>query len=146
MRLRLARHFILALFFTTFAFPVFAEVQKANAPLKKVENVDLAKAILKPKPYQVALPRDPFKPLYGKSSLLPLEEQETETMPDFKVVGIMSKEGAPLAILETPPKGNTVLLREGTKIEKYTVKKIEPKKVILEKGDKTFILQIKEGK
>jgi type II secretory pathway component PulC len=125
--------------------PVSAQ-EKPGSAIKKVESVDLAESILKPRPYQFTLPRDPFKPLFGKLSLLsPQEERDQEKPPQFKVMGILIKEGAPLALLEVPSEG-TLLLREGGKIGKYTVKKIEPKQVIFEKGDKSFILQIGEEK
>lgn len=122
-----------------------ARQQTGNAVVDEAKDIDLAESILKPRPYQFTLPRDPFKPLFGKLSLMSVEEQGEEAPPQFKVTGILIKKDSPLALLDVPSKG-TFLVREGAKLDNYTVKKIESKKIILEKSDKTFVLQIGEEK
>ncbi len=115
--------------------------EEEKQTVKPVESTDLAQAIIWPKPYQFDVSRDPFKPLLG----IPVENiEELVNETNIKVVGILSKEGKPLVLLETPE--GVSIFREGDKIGKYTVKKIELKKVTLEKENKNFILEIGEEK
>lgn len=109
-----------------------------------VENVELAEAIVWPKPYHFSLPRDPFKPLVGKLSLGSSEDIELTSEAQIKVVGILIKEGKHLALLEVPMGGG--IFKEGDKLGKFTIKKIEPKRVLIEKDNKISIIEIGEEK
>lgn len=114
--------------------------QEEKPTVKPVENLELAQAIVWPKPYQFSLPRDPFRPLLGKLTL-PFEENlEINAESQIKVVGILVKKEKALTLLEVL--GVTGIFREGDKIGEYTLKKIEPKKVILEKENKISVLEI----
>lgn len=110
--------------------------------VRPVESIELAEAILRPKPYHFTLSRDPFRPLVGKSALISLDDIQPGEESQIKIIGILIKEAKPLALLEV--KEGVAVFREGDKLAEYTIKKIEPKKVILEKEDESFVLKIEE--
>ncbi len=115
--------------------------QKEEKPtLKPLENLELAQAIVWPKPYPFSLPRDPFRPLLGNLALSLEENSEINAEKQIKIVGILMRKGKPLALLEVL--GVTSIFREGDKIGGYTLKKIEPKKITLEKENKISVLEI----
>lgn len=118
--------------------------KEEKATIKPVESLELAEAIVRPKPYEFKLPRDPFRPLVGKWSLISEEDLEITSESQIKIIGILNKEKIPLALLEVL--GTTSIFREGDKIGEYTLKKIESKKIILEKKNKISVLEIGEEK
>lgn len=118
-----------------------------RADVKRVSSVNLAEAILLPKQYQFKFTRDPFLPLAGELPLACTDKSKgpVSVEPEIKVVGILVMEGRSRALLQLPS-SEVGVFKQGDKIDGYTVKKIESKRVILEKADKTFILEIREEK
>lgn len=117
-----------------------AQFQKEEPAVKPLENLELAEAIVRPKPYAFNLTRDPFKPLVGASGVpLNLGPQTISAAAQVKVNGILLRESQRLALLEVL--GKTEIYHEGDKILDYKIKKIEPKKVILEKAEGILVLE-----
>jgi hypothetical protein len=112
--------------------------------IKPVESVELAQAIIWPKPYHFTFKRDPFRPLTGKESLISDEKIGLGDITAVRISGIVAKQGKPVALLELPE--GTNIFYEGDKLGKYTVKKIEPRRIILEAEDGTFMLEMGEEK
>lgn len=119
----------------------FAEKKQTIQP---VESLELAQIIVWPKPYHFTLKRDPFRPLVGVLSSVPLEKIELGDLNTVKVSGIVIGKGRPVVLLELPE--GTNIFHEADKLGKYTIKKIEPKRVVLEAEGKSFILEMGEEK
>lgn len=120
----------------------FVQPREKEPTVKPVESIELAEVLLKPRPQRITLSADPFMPLVGDLSLVGTEEIELTSDAQLKVVGILSRHEEPLALLEIPT--GMAVLRQGDKIGKYQVKKIEPQKVILEKEGQISVLKIRE--
>lgn len=117
--------------------------------IKPVETVGLAKAILLPRPYQFSLSRDPFRPLIEQVSQGPVsldKEGSAYANPGIKLVGILKRQDKSLALLEMPQGEGVGVFREGDKLSQFTIKKIEAKRVILEKENERLILEIGDEK
>lgn len=114
--------------------------KKPEPKVQQVESVELAEAILRPKPFQWTISRDPFKPLVGKASLLGNEDIELLSENDIEVVGILKGEDKSVVLLELPV--GMGVFREGDKIDKYILKKIDSQRIILEAGGKDLILEL----
>lgn len=112
--------------------------------IKPVESVELAQAIIWPKPYHFTFKHDPFRPLAGKESLISDEKIGLGDITAVRISGIVAKQARPIALLELPE--GTNIFYEGDKLGKYTVKKIEPRRVILEAEGKAFMLEMGEEK
>lgn len=104
--------------------------------IKPLEDVELAQTILMPRPYELSLSRDPFKPLVGKQAA----GQEAATEQDISLIGILSRQQQSVALLEVA--GETNLFRVSDKVGKYTIKAIEAQRVLLEKDGHTHILEL----
>ena len=120
--------------------------QKEEPGIEPVENTDLAQAILWPKPYPFKLRRDPFSPLLGKEALPSPDKAQIGEESKIKVIGIAIKQDNPVAIVQLPE--GAFIFRQGDKVGQYTLKSIEPKRLILEdeKTNKTLILETGEKK
>ena len=118
------------------------KTSESKQGIVEVDDIKLAEAILWTKPYQFSLSRDPFKPLTGESSLLMEEEMEflNQADTDIYIFGILKKEEGSIALLELP--SGVGLVREGDKIGKYTVERIDSDRVILESEGERKILEI----
>lgn len=114
--------------------------------VKPVESIDLAQAILWPRAYNFSLTRDPFQPLTEKLSLVSPDKAEAQQESDIKVIGTLIKKEGSIALLELP--AGMCIFREGDRIGRYRLKKIEPKRLILEqeKENKSLILELGERK
>lgn len=110
--------------------------------IRPIEDVDLAKAIIWPKPYQFVPTQDPFKPLLGNLSFISTENLQELAEKDIKILGILFNEKEPLVLLEKPDE--TEVFRKGDMLAQYKIIKIEPNKVILEKENKNYVLEIGE--
>lgn len=98
--------------------------------IEKVESVELAQAILWPKPYEFTVVRDPFKPLREK--VLPSKEVTgIDANFDLKLLGIVNIEGTVIVLIESPVKVS--IFRKGDKIGDYTIQKTDTNSVILER-------------
>lgn len=126
---------------------VLLPTSEKKLAIKPVESIELAQAIVWPKPYHFSLTRDPFRPLIGVPSAVPPEKIELVDITNVRISGIVVGKGRPVVLLELPelPEG-TNIFHEQDKMGKYTIKKIEPKRVILEAENKSFILKIGEEK
>ena len=108
-----------------------------------VDSVKLAEAILWPKPYRFSIASDPFKPLIDESSLSTQEDAELVSHPEhikINIFGILKMEGDSIALLELS--SGMSLVREGDKVDKYTVKSITPDRVILESEGQSRTLEL----
>lgn len=123
---------------------VFLPTPEKKLVIKPVESIELAQAIVWPKPHHFTLKRDPFRPLVGVLSSVPLEKIELGDLNTVKVSGIVIGKGRPVVLLELPE--GTNIFHEADKLGKYTIKKIEPKRVVLEGEGKSFILEMGEEK
>lgn len=123
---------------------VFLLTPEKKLVIKPVESIELAQIIVWPKPYHFTLKRDPFRPLVGALSSVPLEKIELGDLNTVKVSGIVIGKGKPVVLLELPE--GTNIFHEADKLGKYTIKKIEPKRVVLEAEGKSFILEMGEEK
>jgi hypothetical protein len=112
--------------------------------IKPVESIELAQAIVWPKPHHFSLTRDPFRPLIGAPPAVIPGEIELIDISNIRISGIAVGKGRPVVLLELPE--GTNIFHEQDKLDKYTIKKIEPKRVILEAENKSFILEIGEEK
>lgn len=117
--------------------------QNATPGFERVEDVELAQALVWPQPHVFNLINDPFKPLIGKGKFVSAMMQDG-TQIEIYLRGIMSAAGKSFALIESPTKTKTY--KEGDTVEGYTIKKIEPKQVIFKKGDKEIVAKIKGDK
>ena len=116
---------------------------KREQKAQKVDSVRLAEAILWPRPYRFSISRDPFKPLIDESALATQEDIELFGLPEvikINIFGILKMEGDSIALLELP--SGVSLVREGDKVDRYTVKSITPNKVVLEAEGESKILEL----
>ncbi len=114
--------------------------KKPEPKAPQVASIELAEAILRPKPFSWTISRDPFKPLVGKASLLGTEDIELLSEKDIEVIGILKGEDKSVVLLELPV--GMGVFREGDRIDKYILKKIDSQKVILETNGKELILEL----
>lgn len=117
--------------------------QNATPGFGRVEDVQLAQALVWPQPHVFNLTNDPFKPLIGKGKFVSAMMQDG-MQTEIYLRGIMVSSGKSFALIESPTKTKTY--KEGDTVEGYTIKKIEPKQVIFKKGDKEIVAKIKGDK
>jgi hypothetical protein len=125
---------------------VMLHPRKEQSPIKPVESMDLAEAILWPQPYSLELQRDPFQPLSGTAAPLTPYKAKIDGESKIKVIGIAMKKNNPVALIRLPE--GTFIFRQGNKVDQYILKKIEPKRLILEdeKTNQSLILKIGDEK
>jgi len=114
--------------------------EKKQESLEGVENVELAKAILRPQPYRFTIDRDPFRPLVGNRRYQGEEKIEVDAKTDIKVIGVVTLGEVKVAFLESPFKVGT--FRVGDKISNYEIQEITPQRIVLTEGGKQVILKV----
>jgi len=114
-----------------------------KSEMEQVKSIELAEAILWPKPYQFSLPADPFRPLIRQSSLSGQLEMESKLLEaEIEVLGLLLMEDDAIALLGGPT--GIALVHKGDKIGRYTVKSIFLDRVVLEDEEKSIILKLKK--
>lgn len=114
----------------------FSEEQKQN---EKVESVNLAKAILLPKPYKFKVQKDPFKPLLGKTYVSE-DDEDTETSLSLQLIGVVTLGDYSAALLRSPAKSG--VFQVGETIDSYRIEKITSSEVVLTKGKEKVVLKM----
>ena len=122
--------------------PLKKEAPAAPA-VKKVESLELAKLILKPKKVEIDVSKDPFKPLINKEKE-PLNSMEVYNPEDLQFLGVVRVGEEYSALLKNEiQKG---VFRIDDKIKDYTIVNIEETSVVLSNGNKTITLKRGEAK
>ncbi len=110
--------------------------------VEKVEDLQLAKIILKPEKPEIKVTRDPFKPLMeGKGSaavVLNIGEQ----LERYKFMGVTKSDDEYVAFIKDGAKRGTY--RKNDMLNEFKIVDIGPQEVLLLNGEKTFTL--KRGK
>ena len=102
----------------------------------RAQGAELTDALRMPEPSEFEITRDPFAPLSGSF----YRSKTNGGAGELTLCGILYKEDSPLLLMETPD--GVGVFKKGDTISEYKVKKIEPKKAILAKGDKEFIFEL----
>ncbi len=108
---------------------------------QKVESVDLAEIILKPAPPNLAIKKDPFKPLL-QQSFSPKQERidlDQEALKEAKILGI-TKIGSAYSVLMSLGRIKGVFSLNDD-IGGFTLKDIKSDAVILKKGEKSYTIK-----
>lgn len=107
----------------------------------KVESMELAHEILRPKPYRITTARDPFKPVIEqkKISVQGMEGEPQETL-EAKLIGIVLLGDTHTALIETSL--GVKIFRQGDNIDSYVIHKIEAKSVFLKRGTNEIVLKV----
>ncbi len=116
--------------------------KKPRIVFERVQSLDLAQALVWPKPYTLKLNRDPFMPLLGKFKSISGDPAADEK-PEIYLRGVVNVGDKGFALIESPLRTKTY--KEGDLVEGYSVYKIESKSVVLKKGDKQIEIKIKGG-
>ncbi len=106
-----------------------------------VKSVELAEAILWPKPYRFPVTRDPFKPLLWKSSLSSGKIGVVEPEVALRLIGVVVLGDEAVALIGVGDKTSTV--HEGDNLGGYKVERITPGEVVLDRGKKKLVLKMK---
>ncbi len=106
---------------------------KKTAVVPKVESVELAEIIMRPKPYSFEA-KDPFKPLIGGIPQI----AGIDVRLDLNLRGIVNLGGERVALIETPSKVD--VFREKDRIAGYTIENIYPDEVVLKKDNKNVVV------
>lgn len=109
--------------------------------LEKVDDLNLAKIILKPEKSDISVTRDPFKPL--------IQEEEKQTvvrntignqeLKRYKFLGVAKVNNEYVAYLKSGAVKGT--FRKDDKLKDYTITEIGPDEVVLSNGDQTITLK-----
>ncbi|MGE0268218.1 MAG: hypothetical protein AB7S78_07170 [Candidatus Omnitrophota bacterium] len=109
--------------------------------LDKVDDLNLAKIILKPERSDISVTRDPFKPL--------IQEEEKQTvvrntignqeLKRYKFLGVAKVNNEYVAYLKSGAVKGT--FRKDDKLKDYTITEIGPDEVVLSNGDQTITLK-----
>lgn len=114
---------------------VIPQRAKKTTVVPKVESVELAEIIMRPKPYYFEA-RDPFKPLIGGISQI----AGIDVRLDLNLRGVVDLGNERVALIESPSK--VEVFREKDKIAGYTIENIYPDEVVLKK-DKNNVVVLK---
>ena len=101
-------------------------------------DLDLAKSILRPKPVDISLKKDPFRPLAAKLGFS--QGAVLSESPDLVLTGILASEEEPLALISGLKQ--SFCCAENDSVGDWTVKSIEKDRVILEKKGKSITLKL----
>lgn len=109
--------------------------------LEKVDDLQLAKIILKPTRADINVTRDPFRPLIQE------EEKQTVTrntignqdLKRYKFLGVAKVNDEYVAYLKNGATKGT--FRKDDKLKDYTITEIGPDQVVLSNGDQTITLK-----
>lgn len=115
---------------------VIPQRAKKTAVVPKVESVELAEIIMRPKPYYFEA-KDPFKPLIGGISQI----TEIDVKLDLNLRGVVDLGNERVALIETPSK--VEVFREKDEIAGYTIESIYPDEVVLRKDENRVVLKIR---
>lgn len=109
--------------------------------LEKVDDLQLAKLILKPTRAEINVTRDPFRPL--------IQEEEKQTLvrntignqdlKRYKFLGVAKVNDEYVAYLKNGAVKGT--FRKDDKLKDYTITDIGPDQVVLSNGDQTITLK-----
>lgn len=118
-------------------------LEQQTPALPPVENVDLAKMLLKPKRQRIYVNRDPFKPLFVGVKTEAKDEKKEELsieaiLNQLDFMGVV-KMGDRFTALIRNEKGKNVYIA-GDKINELTIVEIKEDHIILKKGDKNYTL------
>lgn len=134
------KHLLIAVALSLMIFPALRAEglpkTETKASVAASKNLDLAAAILMPKPNNVKFNRDPFMPLSGSF----YKAGSNGASGEMRLVGILYKDQAPLALMETFD--GPGVFKKGDKIGEYTVLKIYSKRIILQKGKKHYTFEL----
>ena len=114
-----------------------------------MDNIDLAKLILKPAPYQLKVTRDPFKPLIEKTDgeALPAAPQMDsdivreleEKVKKIKYLGALKMGDEYSALVKTEKKKGVYKVNDS--LDEFTIIEIHPDHLVLQKNRFTFKLK-----
>ncbi len=125
-----------------------AEAPKVEPLVPVMEDESLAQLVLKPKPYQLNVKRDPFKPLIDANAkkkgpmtedLQLAEMQNQEMIKRFQLLGIVKVGESVSALIQTETKKSAYAV--GDVVESFTVREILDDQVLLAKGDRVYYLK-----
>ena len=141
--------FILILTFLTLGFSTLKCLAQEPRPLVAlIENLDMAKNILKPLNHQLMVTRDPFKPIIVAPkplSQLNLKKKKIkkpeDLLKDVELQGVVRLESECRASIMVGPLSRIVNV--GDKIRKYTITKIDLGFMVLSNGKR--VITIKRG-
>ncbi|OQX79899.1 MAG: hypothetical protein B6D56_06160 [Candidatus Omnitrophica bacterium 4484_70.1] len=109
---------------------------KKTTVVPKVESVELAEIIMRPKPYSFEA-KDPFKPLIGGIPQI----AGIDVKLDLNLRGVVDLGKERLALIESPSKVD--VFREKDRIAGYTIENIYPDEVVLKKDKNVVVLKIR---
>ncbi|MBP9853625.1 MAG: hypothetical protein KBD53_02020 [Candidatus Omnitrophica bacterium] len=119
------------------------EVVVSEPVVEKVEDLQLAKIILKPEKPEISVTRDPFKPLIelnkGPAALVLNIGEQLER---YKFMGVTKSDDEYVAFIKDGAKRGTY--RKNDMLNEFKIVDIGPQEVLLLNGEKTFTL--KRGK
>lgn len=110
--------------------------------LKKVDDLDLAKILLKPKKADIQVSRDPFEPLVKakkKKAITRIKKLDNQEMQQYRFLGVARVDNEYVAYLKNGPVKGTY--RKDDKVKDFTITEIGPDEVILFNGDQTITLK-----
>lgn len=108
-----------------------------------VEDVELAKIILRPKRHNLSVKRDPFEPLIKPKEMLdtmPIDQQrEEDVLRGLEYLGLV-RVGEKNSVLLKTEKGKGVY-RINDKVGQLTIAEIHEDHIVFEKNDRNFKLK-----
>ncbi len=127
---------------------VFAATETQKPLVEKVEDLELAKVILKANPKILAVKNDPFKPITTKNAFDPtanivmnpadLSNQVlADAMGNVNVVGIVRMDQDYRAFITTSDKKGVYKAQD--KSGNYTIERIEPTQVVFKLGENEIV-------
>ena len=114
-------------------------LDEQNKPaFQKVEDIELAKILLKPQAKKLSISRDPFTPIIrtadaGSDDSFP--ESIDEVLNDIKFIGVIKQGDNYRALLRVRSKQG--VFRQNDKIQNYTIQEIHMDRIVLSNGEKT---------
>ncbi len=111
--------------------------------LKKVDDLNLAKLLLKPNKADIQVSRDPFEPLIKEepknTKVMVRKKPRTNEMRQYKFLGVAKVNNEYVAYLKNGAVKGT--FRKDDKVKDYTITEIGPNQVTLSNGDQTVTLK-----
>ncbi|MBU0468264.1 MAG: hypothetical protein KKF78_00385 [Candidatus Omnitrophica bacterium] len=122
---------------------IIEDTRKTARSSESVNNLELAKLILKPKREELSITKDPFKPLNQKAySISKMDSpMNTSDVKSFRFLGVSKDNGEYVAFLKNGSERGAFRLQD--KLSGYTIKKIQNDTVILSNGSQ--IIKLKRG-
>lgn len=119
------------------------KVKPARKPeqpvVKMVEDVELAKLILRPESGKLDVSRDPFKPLDYSQQSGPVVRQTDDLIKQVELLGVTKVNNEFRALLKTASERRVCQINDV--VTGYTIKEIMDDRVILSDGTRTITLK-----